>query len=298
MKTFTVFANCQSTAIAKTLLENREFNQKYRYVPIKPVQLLRDDDAHKVCSIAKEVDLFIYQPIKSTPRRPETLTSLYLLNQLSRTAVSVSFPSIYFDGYFPHLQSLNGWVAKLNLVHDYFIAYLSSKKFLVSDICSILQNDNLYPKELSISLFNRAVNELENREINENIDIHVSSFIKENHKTSKLFNQFNHPKRKVIRFVAESILSKIDIDNFLISEEGPSHLDEIVTPIYRSTFKNLELNFHEDFELYSTLKNKEMLQKEVVSEFYDFYNKQDPEKIKESVKKFKPFIVDIVDKLN
>lgn len=297
MKKFVVFANCQSRALAKTLLENKEFSSRYLWDYVPPVQSLNDSHIHEVLTKVRETDLFIYQPIAKSPNRPMELTSNFLLGQIKEGGKTISFPSIYFDGYFPHLQTLKGTVSVLNLVHDYFIVYACAIGLSEKKCISLINRDDLYPETLSRQLAEQSLQKLKDREIAEGIDIAVSDFIAENYIRNKLFNQFNHPKREVFKYIAEGILAKTGMTDCYINITGDSHLDMIMTPVYRSTYKNLRLEFEEDFETYGAKNNLILKQKRVIEKLYESYRRSDPDELKSHVKNTKPFVAKIVDSI-
>ena len=298
MKKFLVYANCQSQALALTLMENKEFESVYERIYVPQVQYLGKKDIEDLLYKVSSVDLFIYQPVSNIQSRPVELSSDFLLQKTKKSAELISFPSIYFDGYFPHLQTLYGYVSQLNLVHDYFVAYLCSSGFSTEQAIEIIQSEDLYPKTISKELVEKSLLTLKKREEQFSVDIKVSSYISENYGTSKLFNQFNHPKRPVFKYVSESIMKKIGIQDFRIQEEGISHLDGIVTPIYKSTYKNLELNFNENFETYTAGKHGVQNQKSVIKGFYEFYKTKNLKQINDHICKEKPFIPKIIESMN
>jgi hypothetical protein len=294
VKKLVVFANCQSGALVRTMMENKEFSSQYKWDFLRPVQILQEIHIAEVVNKVKNADLFIYQPVAASPNRPYELNSKFLLEQIKDDAETISFPSIYFDGYFPHLQTLKGKVSVLNLVHDYFMAYSYAIGLSEEETIELINKENLYSKSLSIQLVGNSLKNLRDREKESNIDIKLCDFIEKNYKKVKLFNQFNHPKREVFKYIAESILNKIGIDEFLVADAGASHLDEIMTPIYRSTHKNLNLQFKEDFETYGAIGHQKIKQREVIYKFFEFYRKDDLEDIKMSVSKTKPFVAKII----
>ena len=243
--------------------------------------------------------MFVYQPNATTANKPKELSSNFLINNVKQGATLISFPSIYFDGYFPHLQTFNGYVSILNLTHDYFIAYLCSIGFSQNETFNLIQSEDLYTKNTSVNLAERSLKNLRDREEEFSIDAKLSGFIEKNYKKAKLFNQFNHPRRPVFKFLSESILNKIGISNCRIKEKGNSYLDDIITPIYRSTYNNLNLRFIEDFDNYNSVNNNAIKQKDVINEFYNFYKTKNLEEIRNHVFKIKPFIPQLIrDKTN
>lgn len=327
MKTFVVFGNCQTWPLARTMLENKEFASRYRWEKIPWVQDINEGHVAEVLEKVSNADLFLYQPVAPKPasrpkakrsflrkllrrtRRPEALLkpqiassgrpreidSIFLNEQLKDGAISISFPSAYFDGYFPHLQTLNGMVATLNLVHDYFIVYAYVIGLTEKEILSLMQRDDLYPRQASVDLALKSLENLRSREEKNKIDVRLSDFIANNYKARKLFNQFNHPKREVFRYLAESILAKIGIEHARLDDSGASHLDMIMTPVYRSTYNNLELAFAEDFITYNAKGNLQLTQEEVVHGFFDFYRQADTAELKQMVFQNKPFVPEILE---
>jgi hypothetical protein len=299
VKTFTIFANCQSTALAKTLLEHEEFSQKYQWIEIPAVHELGNVDIEQVAKVIQEVDLFLYQPVATSDHRLENATSAYMLNLLKDSAQALSFPSIYFDGYFPHLATLGQHKSVLNLVHDYFIAYCYAKGISKANCVELIGSDELYDKRTSKKLLKATLSSLKWRERFSRIDIRVSAYIEENYKNKRLFNQFNHPKRDLFVHLCQKILEKIDVDNSEYSSltlGKKSYLDGIITPIYRSTYKNLELSFGSDFDNYSVNKSKLELC-DVVNRFYQFYQHIDKDELIKVISENKPFVVKRVNKL-
>lgn len=294
MKKLVVFANCQSGALVKTMMENKEFSSEYEWDFLLPVQNLQEIHVVEVLHKVRNADLFLYQPVLPAPNRPYELNSKFLIEQVKDGAEAISFSSIYFDGYFPHLQTLKGGVSILNLVHDYFMAYSCAIGLSEEKTIELINKENLYSKSLSIKLVKNSLNNLRKREKESDIDIKLCDFIEKNYKKVKLFNQFNHPKREIFKYIAESILDKIGIDEFVIADTGASHLDGIMTPIYRSTYKNLNLQFQEDFETYGAIGEQKIKQREVVYKFFEFYRGANLEDIKIHVSKTKPFVSKIV----
>lgn len=295
MKSFAIYANCQGEGLARALLGCDYFKNEYFRIKIPPVHLIKDHEVKLVMEAIRGIDLLIFQPVKISFDRPKELNSSFILNQLKDNAIKFSFPSIYFDGYFPHLKTMDRMVSILNLVHDYFIAYsynigLSQKK------CYELINDlNLYPEDLSRKLAEKSIQNLRNREVANNIDIPVSNFILRNFRFQKLFNQFNHPTRDIFVFLAKAIFRKLKLEKDSIEDFGISYSDEIVVPVYRSTHRNLKLKFSENFNTYQSILNKNLSQWKLIEQFYAFYKQLNQDKLKEIITQNCEFIPEIIE---
>ena len=295
MKKFVVFANCQGPPLAKTLLESQAFASKYKWEMTPPVQKICDNDMDDVVAKVQNADLFIYQPVQKSENRPPEANCFDLLNYLKDDAKAYSFPSMYFDGYFPHLQTLNGQIAVLNLVHDYFMIYSCAIGINEHDFYSMIRDVKFYPQKISTRLAAQSIKSLIRREQKQKIDIPVSGYIKKNYKKNKLFNQFNHPKRDLFVFVARKILAAIGLDETSLQANGCSYLDAIMTPVYKSTYNNLNLKFEEDFDSYNAAGNVKIDQLEVIKRFFHYYRSQDVDSLKELVLSRKPFIAQMVE---
>jgi len=110
-----------------------------------------------------------------------------------------------------------------------------------------------------------------------------------------LFNQFNHPKRDLFVFVARKILAAIGLDGTSLKSDGYSYLDAIMTPVYKSTYNNLNLMFDEDFDNYNAAGNVKIDQLEVIKRFFHYYRSQDLDSLKELVLSRKPFVAQMVE---
>lgn len=292
LKKVVIYANCQSAAIGKMLNENEIFSHNYEWCIIPPVQNIKSKkQIEYLIKIVRDTDVFIYQHVNNKHFPNETKTE-YLLTLLKKNAIKISFPSLYFNGYFPHLGTMKGKTGPLNLVHDYNIVYCFIKDLSVVQIQELINKSDFYPKEISIKLSEESIKELALRE--NNTDIKVSSFIKNNYKKERLFNQFNHPRRLVFEFVAKEILGRLGIlhADFSSSKE---YIKGVFSPIYPSIMSNLELNFSEVNALYSN-GAESLTQEEVINKFFDLYKTMDKEVLMQMVKEIKPFVIHLIDK--
>lgn len=292
-KKLVVVANCQGGALVKTLKENQEFSSAYEWISLPYIQDLNKYHISEVLEKVRLADLFLYQPISLTSNRPEELTSDFLIKQLKRDAVSLSFPSLYFDGYFPHLGTFKGHTSVLNLVHDYIIAYSCSIGLSENETIQLIQGDDLYSTEVSLQLLERSLKDLKERESRFKIDIRVSDYIESNYKYIKLFNHFSHPTKLIFKYISQKILDILTIDN-TIKSEGIGYLDAIITPIYKSTYVNLNLQFIEDFDGYKGVTGN-VKTADVVFKFFELYSKFNLSEIKLHIAQAKPFIPQIVE---
>ena len=257
------------------------------------VQNITEEQAYIVEEAFKNTDLLIYQIIADTYKIPK-LSTLSLMQHRKADTMNISFPSLYFNAYFPHLDMYNGKKSILRLVHDYIIMYSYVLGLSEQEIIDLIQSEDLYPKDIIISLLDQSFKSLRKKESNR--DVKISNFIEQNFKDIKLFNQFNHPKGIVFDHIANIIFNILDLDTIEESIHSRTSLDGIMTPIYRSTYKNLDLTFKEDFLTYSTVKGK-LQQDEVISEFLKTYKLLNKDDMLQTIQIKKPFIINIFKKL-
>jgi hypothetical protein len=125
----------------------------------------------------------------------------------------ISFPSIYFDGYFPSLMYLRkpeGGTLKgvIGDFHDMRVV----KAFLKGKSVEETLSELTMLKELSEvkSQFAGSLQRLGERE--KELDIKTADFIFENSLEKRLFYVFNHPSNDVLLNVARQFCSLLDIE--------------------------------------------------------------------------------------
>lgn len=98
-----VYGNCQTHPLTRILFANKEFSHQYEIIKFKPVFRIERYDLENLKAICQEVDLFIYQPVKSGYRGIEELGTNYLKTLLKSQSQSISFHSLYFNVYNPEI---------------------------------------------------------------------------------------------------------------------------------------------------------------------------------------------------
>lgn len=285
---FTVYGNCQSAALAETLMKSDEFKELYEWRRNKFIHMMNTDDITSVIDIFKSVDLLIYQRVSDNYRIPELSTNS-LLKMCKSSLKAISFPTIYFNAYFPHLDNFLEKRSILERVHDYIMMYCYYIGLNQKQTIDLIQNSNLYPRDYSLKLLNDSFEKLEGRE--EGVDIIISDYIKNNYKSKKLFLLFNHPVGVLFDHLANRILHVLELDKIPENILSTTSLDDgMITPVYTSTYKNLDLKFDEDFMTYKT--NRGFLQQdEVVSEFYKSFSSYNKDDIISQIQMKKPWII-------
>lgn len=293
MKRFTVFANCQGLALATVLMSNRYFAKLYTFTRLPAVQTLTEADVPKVENLFAQCDLVIFQNVRENYKIPE-LSTARLLQKIRPDALAISFPSLYFNGYFPHIDNMQGVKSILNLVHDYFIVFAFLQGMTISQAQEFINQDDLYSPQLSTSLFRESLTALQERENSLHTDCVITSYLEKEYSSVKLFNQFNHPSIEVFLHLAQQICDKLQIETeFDLDAIMETYkLDRISTPIYPSTHRHLKLNFKEEFGSYATIQGP-MSQEKVIEEYYKTYSSMERSFLENMLHKKKPFIAQL-----
>lgn len=283
---YSIYGNCQSKGLANTLKKQNFFSELYEYQALGFVQNIQPDKVWEVEEAFKHSDLLIHQVI-GDQFKIKALSTNNLMQYRKENSNTLTFPSLYFNGYFPHLDTFNGVMSILNLVHDYNIIYSYAIGLSETEIIELLLGEKFYSKSLSCELLDKSLQSLKERE--KALDIKIADFIDNNYKNIKLFNQFNHPKGIVFDYIANQIFEILSMKKIKISVDSSAGLDGIMAPIYKSTYKNLGLLFKEDYTTYGT--NKGLLQiDEVVAIFFNTYKSFSKDILLQAVNAKKSFI--------
>ncbi len=219
---FVVLANCQSgplSLIIERLIPNLE------RVPIKAIHTLNKSDPEALLITLREVELVIHQPIGDT-FGPLSISELKV--KLPNSTF-ISFPSIYFDGYFPDLMYLRlqkGGTLKgvIGDFHDRRIIESFLNKKNVQDTFLMLNQKK--PIELVNKNIISSLAKLEKREVN--LDIKLTKYLEMNVMKRRLFYVFNHPTNDVLievtKQLAEVLGEKINREGLSISNALPDYL--------------------------------------------------------------------------
>ena len=265
-----IYANCQNRLIATYLQRSHYFNQKY-IIRRFPVHLLIARNKNIPDRELQQAKLFIYQPVKDIHGKHSTN---YIISKLPKDCRLISFPSLYFLGYFPqfcknpvnHIIEPNHCAGVIPHGDTNIISMLERGKS-TPEIIRELSNPDFYTSEFLQSNLNKTLAELRKRELQ--LDVKISDFIKNNFQNYYLFYTQNHPTDLVGMWVVNQILKllKLPTLNNPLSLEDPRRgiLDQIQIPIYPSVIKHLSLKF---VERNSTYKHYAFSSYEVTFERY------------------------------
>lgn len=274
-----IYANCQNSLIAEYLNKSPYFKQEYSIKRFS-VHILMAKGTTIPEQILKQAKLFIYQPVKDLHG---VRSSKYLLNKLPSDCQQISFPSLYFKGYFPQLCK-NPAIKIVKPNHPFgliphgdinIISMLKQGKSKAG-IIKHLSDPNFYTSEFLISTVEQSLQELSERE--SQLEVKVSEFIKINYQHYRLFYTQNHPTDILGMYVVNQILHLLDLPSlgkplFLINSK-PGVLSKKQIPIYPSVIKHLCLSFIEQNAVYAydAFATARMTLAKYISEYIELHN--------------------------
>ncbi|HIQ28625.1 MAG TPA: hypothetical protein EYH42_09025, partial [Sulfurovum sp.] len=202
-------ANCQSHVIRHIFQNISRLNENYEIISIKPVHLWKEEDSKDIFSKAKECDIFLHQPIDE--KTFGIYSSANIKQNLKKSALSISFPNLYFTGYHPqafYMKDTNGKnILEPFDYHDKNIFKFFSEVFSKEMILNKIKDESFYStNEIKLNI-DKSLHELRKRE--ENTIINVSTFIEENMIGKKLFHIFNHPSNEMLFYLFDRILDNL-----------------------------------------------------------------------------------------
>lgn len=232
---YIMYTNCQKRFINNHLQFSSEFNSKYKHIKV-PLNFKAIGKKLIIPSnILDKCQLFIYQPTSENKYGDQS--SEAIIKRLPKNCRCISFPYIYFNGYWPQLnKSLH---PQFTHGDDNIVNYFK-KNAPLKTIIKELNDVDFYDRQFLIDRVDSSLKILESRE--QNTDIKLSSFIRDNYQHYHLFHIEKHPSNLIAFEVAKQILSLLDISNTGL-QVSPKILVGHQTPIYPSVAHHLGLTF-------------------------------------------------------
>jgi hypothetical protein len=285
-KKFAVYGNCQAGPIAKLLLNNEKFNEQFELVNFpQPVYMMSNKDWPEILKVIEGVDLLIYQQVSDA--FGSLLNSENLAANAKSSAIKISYPSIYFNGYFVEVDYLRGMPSSVNHFseyHDINIAqsYLQSENIeqAINQSLAQMQDPYFYSENDVLSRVKLGLDELSSREAK--LDTQISNFVENNWMSEQLFFSVNHPARSVMLEICYQVLKLLGIKDLFIPGSF-EHLGETKLPIYQSVKSRL------DTQQYPVLrmKGKNIELEHYVRGLVETYVKQDSELLQNEISKLR-----------
>lgn len=273
-----IYANCQNLLLAKYLSGSEEFNQQY-LIKRLPIHLYLKNETTIPDHLLKEAKLFIYQPVHDIHGDRSTQS---ILKKLPSDCQTISFPPLYFKGYFPqycrnpvnHVIAPNYPYGLIPHGDSNIISMLEEGKSK-PEIVERLSDPNFYSKEFLLNNLNETLGELARRE--SQLSIKVSSFIEAHFQHYNLFHTQNHPTDMLGIYVVNQILKLINLPSLSseLSILNPIYetLNNFQIPIYPSVIRHLNLTFVNPKTLYKhgSYCTNQMTFARYISEYIDLH---------------------------
>lgn len=250
-----IYANCQNQLLAEYLLKSSFF---YREYTIKrfPIHLSIQNKKTIPDALLQRTKLFIYQPVKEIHGNCSTK---HILNRLPSDCQRISFPSLYFTGYYPqYCKNPANRIVKsvypfgMMPYGDRNIISLLEEDKSITEIVEILSDPDFYSSEFLLANANSSLAELARREAT--LSIKVSEFIKAHYQQHYLFHSINHPTDILGIYVVNQIFKEIALptldEEMFQGNRAEGILSNKQIPIYPSVIKNLPLAFVSDNSVY------------------------------------------------
>ena len=250
-----IYANCQNKLIAQYLNRSPDFARQY-VIHCFPVHDLIEQGKTIPPHLLQQADLFIYQPVKE---HHGDRSSQSVLKQLPASCQKISFPSLYFKGYFPQFckNPVNRTI-KPNypfgvIPHgDHNIISLLAEGKSEGQIVEILSSPDFYSRDFLLSNVENTLQELASRELQ--LDVKISGFIRQHYQDYYLFYTQNHPSDLIGLQIVNQILSAIALPklatDLLANGSHRGVLDNFQIPLYPSVIKHLDLKFVDRHTVY------------------------------------------------
>lgn len=199
---YAVFGNCQAGPISAML---DHLLPHWEKVSLIAVHLVNEANAQKILDAILSVDVLIHQPISKEfgEFATEKLKARYPHIRF------ISFPNIYFSGYFnsliylrkPEGGTLSGVVGDY---HDSRVVEGFLNRASTGRIMKQMRASSEAPLEPSLS----SLATLKEKELL--LDIKISGFIENNYLVKQLFYVFNHPTNELLLIVARKVCELLE----------------------------------------------------------------------------------------
>lgn len=275
-QSYTIYANCQTTLIQAHLNLSEEFRQRYKYEALPRNYVAIQQELEIPEDVISRTKLLIYQPLDN--QKYGVRSSEYLKNQVSDDCVCVSFPYVYFQGYWPENtknpenQKSKQFPFGKFPYGDLNIIDMIAKGYDAARIISELEQENFYQVDYVRQNFLQTLSELVKRETE--TDLKISKFIQDNYQAVRLFHAPNHPANIIGLELANQILERLGMAP--ISQIYPQEkFANYQLPIYPSTIQLLDLKFAEKRSKYTvTFTDKHLNFQGYLNNYIKQYNQE------------------------
>jgi len=218
-------------------------------------------------NLIKNADIFIYQPLDDKHGNISTNSILKLLKPECK---KISFPYIYNNSFYPVIgplvikDSYRSKPCSVIFNNSEIITDLIDKKYNLNEILKLYRENKInfnYQKRWDYT--NNILQEKE-----EDCDVKIVDFIKQNFSKQRLFLLENHPTSIIFINVVNQILEiinipKLELSNYNIND---ANLPGGLIPFDNSS--NIFFNYEFEFDIES---NNYQYYKQIITNIYNFY---------------------------
>lgn len=230
-------ANCQGDPIEELLMLSPEFCETYKVYNFTNYtkEVLPEE-------LISQCDLFLHQPLAESWKE---LSSAFIISKLKKSALAQPFPSLFFQYYWPLWSSIPGFDYR-----DTFLDSLLERELTESQILHLYMNTKLTKIYDLKTIVEESINRERVKE--KKTGINYVDQIYSSFKQEMLFNTVNHPRKKLLVHITNSILTKLGMNTLPQKEvkNFPQTFPDFEMPIHPQVAEYLELEFGGPGELY------------------------------------------------
>lgn len=255
-KKFSIYGNCQASALAQQLLKHKEFREKYEYIHIDPCFSISPEETTRwIEENSERLDLLIAQDLKPGWRSNNPIWDIDSIKQaLKPRGKLFRYSDIYFRFENPFLVYPRNFN---RLPHCDYIDIISlvvySHGFNDPDLCVDLYNTiDLFP-DAQLSVIH-SLSELELSKREAGLEIQFGSELAALAIAQPSFFTFNHPSSDALDILAKKVLSNLNISPESIKDISAEVLNRVKFPLpasVREFYKksNHTFNLNKDFDV-------------------------------------------------
>jgi hypothetical protein len=291
----TAYGNCQVDALARVLMRHPEFSRAFDYRELPYAHDVTPDDLPHIVETMRVTDLLLHQFLFGAGRAP-ALPLLQVMDALPASAQRLSMPTLVFYGYAPQQALSTNAVTLVGAVHDTAILQGFLLGLSADQILAVIRHPDFYTPEFCQQQMETNLEAVARREALLEPALTAATFLRQQWRSQRLFDDLAHPRRAVLIHMAEQVLARLGFDPQRI---GPAPAVQDYRkgahsiPIYPSTHAGLGLTF-DDSEACRTAKG-EMTLYRLIQELLDFYAGQDRAELQALVQFQRPFVIERYD---
>lgn len=237
-----LYGNCQLKSIAMYLKAIPKIKERF---PIIDYFYVLSNTTNLSTDLLQKASVFIYQHTASsalkgnTPEEKEKASSDYIVNHvLPKDCIIISVPSVYSSILFPN--SMTTTEAQVGFVKDiapeFFPNYtfnrklhllMTERKKSISEIADIMTDPECYTKAELERNEQSNYDNLKKREIDNNVTIPLSDFIRSNFRQMRLLHTTNHPTPELFHYLLNQVLA-------ILGEDSSNVCFELADPMIKT----------------------------------------------------------------